>query len=232
VDVQRIRPAQDANEVAAEQVKAFLCRSSEKGATPLFVFDAGYDPVKVQQGLEGSPCQILVRLRAGRRFYAEPSLAGAPASTGRPRRHGPKMKCADPSTWPEPSMEYTCEDAGYGAVRVRAWAKLHPKVRAHEGRGSRGPLPIVRGTLVLTRGGAAASRREAARAARPVAVVAWSQRGGTELGFAVARLRQAFRLGAYFPLPQTGFGMDNAKGAPPRAGGPVDVAGGGRFHPA
>jgi hypothetical protein len=149
VDVQRIRPAQDANEVAAEQVKAFLCRSSEKGATPLFVFDAGYDPVKVQQGLEGSPCQILVRLRAGRRFYAEPSLAGAPASTGRPRRHGPKMKCADPSTWPEPSMEYTCEDAGYGAVRVRAWAKLHPKVRAHEGRGSRGPLPIVRGTLVL-----------------------------------------------------------------------------------
>jgi hypothetical protein len=149
VDVQRIRPARDANEVAAEQVKAFLCRSPEKGAAPLFVFDAGYDPVKLQQGLEGSPCQILVRLRAGRRFYAEPSLAGAPAPTGRPRRHGPKMKCADPSTWPEPSTEYTCEDAGYGAVRVRAWANLHPKVRAHEERGSRGPLPIVRGTLVL-----------------------------------------------------------------------------------
>jgi len=59
------------------------------------------------------------------------------------------MKCADPSTWPEPSAEYTCEDAGYGAVRVRAWANLHPKVRAHEGRGSRKPLPIVVGTLVL-----------------------------------------------------------------------------------
>ena len=59
------------------------------------------------------------------------------------------MKCADPSTWPEPSTEYTCEDAGYGMVRVRAWAKLHPKVRAHEGQGSRGPLPIVVGTLVL-----------------------------------------------------------------------------------
>ncbi len=150
VDVQRVRPAQDANEVAAEQVKAFLRRSPEEGAAPLFVFDAGYDPVKVQQGLEGSPpCQILVRLRAGRRFYADPSLAGPPAHTGRPRRHGPKMKCADPSTWPEPSTEYACEDAGYGAVRVRAWAGLHPKVRAHEGRGSRNPLPIVCGTLVL-----------------------------------------------------------------------------------
>ncbi len=150
VDVERVRPARDANEVAAEQVKAFLRRSPEEGAAPLFVFDAGYDPVKVQQGLEGSPpCQILVRLRAGRRFYADPSLAGPPAHTGRPRRHGPKMKCADPSTWPEPSTEYTCKDAGYGAVRVRAWANLHPKVRAHEGQGSRGPLPIVRGTLVL-----------------------------------------------------------------------------------
>jgi len=152
VDVLRVRPAQDTNEIAAEQVKAFLCRSpeEEEKAAPLFVFDAGYDPVKLHQGLEGWPCQILlVRLRAGRRFYADPSLAGPPSHTGRPRRHGPKMKCADPSTWPEPSAEHACEDAGYGTVRVRAWAGLHPKVRAHEGRGSRGPLPIVRGTLVL-----------------------------------------------------------------------------------
>ena len=150
VDVLRVHPMEDANEVAAEQVKGLLGRlGREEVAIPLFVFDAGYDPVKLQQGLEGSPCQILVRLRAGRRFYADPSLAGPPAHTGRPRRHGPKMKCADPSTWPEPSAEYTCEDAGYGAVRVRAWANLHPKVCAHEGRGSRGPLPIVVGTLVL-----------------------------------------------------------------------------------
>ncbi len=149
LDVERVRRAQDANEVAAEQVKAFVRRSPEEGVAPLFVFDAGYDPVKVQRGLEGNPCQILVRLRAGRCFHADPSLAGPPARTGRPRRHGPKMKCADPSTWLQPSTEHTCEDAGYGAVRLRAWANLHPKVRTHEGRGSRGPLPIVVGTLVL-----------------------------------------------------------------------------------
>lgn len=59
------------------------------------------------------------------------------------------MKCSDSSTWPEPSTEYTCQDAGYGTVHVRAWAKMHPKVRAHEGRGSRGPLPVVVGTIVL-----------------------------------------------------------------------------------
>jgi len=59
------------------------------------------------------------------------------------------MKCKDPSTWPKPSAQYACEDAAYGAVRVRAFSKMHPKVCAHEARGSRGPLPIVVGTLVL-----------------------------------------------------------------------------------
>jgi hypothetical protein len=150
VDVRRVRPAQDANEVAAEQIEALLGRLEEgEAVVPLFVFDAGYDPVKVQRALEGSPCQILVRLRAGRRFYGDPSLCDPPEHIGRPRRHGPKMKCNDRSTWPEPSTEHHCEDAGFGAVRVRAWAELHPKVQNHEGRGTRGPLPIVVGTLIL-----------------------------------------------------------------------------------
>src|SRR5215207_339885 len=52
MDVERVLPAQDANEVAARQVRSFLLlrRSScEEGTatTPLFVFDASYDPVKV-----------------------------------------------------------------------------------------------------------------------------------------------------------------------------------------
>jgi hypothetical protein len=123
VDVARVRPDQEANAVATEQVKALLSRLGEEeigeAATPLFVFDAGYDPVKLQRGLEGSACQMLVRLRAGRRFYGDPGLCDPPANVGRPRRHGPKMKCSDPSSWPEPSAEHACEDAGYGSVRVR-----------------------------------------------------------------------------------------------------------------
>ena len=149
VDVERVRPAQDTNVVAASQVGALLDRLEEGEAVPLFVFDAGYDPVKLQRALEESPCQILVRLRAGRRFYGDPKLCDPPAHVGRPRRHGPKMKCNDPGTWPEPTAEHHCEDAGYGSVRVRAWAELHPKVQNHAGRGSRGPLPIAVGTLIL-----------------------------------------------------------------------------------
>jgi DDE superfamily endonuclease len=153
MDVERVRPAQDANVVAAEQVRSFLRRrrSYEGGSvtSSLFVFDAGYDPVKLQQGLEGSPCQILLRLRAGRRFYGDPGLCDPPENIGRPRRHGPKMKCSDPRTWPEPSAEHRCEDAAYGSVRVRAWAEMHPKVHNHAAKGTRGPLPIVVGTLIL-----------------------------------------------------------------------------------
>ncbi len=116
MDVARVHPAREANEVAAEQIKAFLGRSPEEGkTTSMFVFDAGYDPVKLRQGLEGSPpCQILVRLRAGRCFYGDPSLSEPPANIGRPRRHGPKMKCNDPITWLDPDHEYACEDSGYG----------------------------------------------------------------------------------------------------------------------
>jgi hypothetical protein len=45
----------------------------------------------------------------GRGFYGDPSLSEPPANIGRPRRHGPKMKCDDPSTWPNPDHEYACE---------------------------------------------------------------------------------------------------------------------------
>jgi hypothetical protein len=149
VCVVRVRPDQEANAVATKQVEALLGRLEEGEAIPLFVFDAGYDPVKLQRALEGSACQILLRLRAGRRFYGDPGLCDPPARVGRPRRHGPKMKCNDPGTWPEPSAEHVCEDAAHGTVRLRAWAKMHPKVRNHEGRGSRGPLPLAVGTLIL-----------------------------------------------------------------------------------
>jgi hypothetical protein len=59
MDVERVRPAQDANEVAAEQLRAFVRLAHEdeeeqEAAAPLFVFDAGYDPVKLQQGTAGA----------------------------------------------------------------------------------------------------------------------------------------------------------------------------------
>jgi DDE superfamily endonuclease len=98
VDVRRLPPEANAGEDAAEQVKRFVRRSGERGSVPLFVFDAGYDPVRIQQGLEGCRAQLLVRLRAGRCFYADPvgPPAGPVARAATGRRWIPKTQPRGP----------------------------------------------------------------------------------------------------------------------------------------
>ena len=149
LDARRVRPAENANAVAAEQVRGLLRRLPPGGPAPLFVFDAGYDPVQLTHGLQGTSAAILVRLRSGRCFYADPPPSAPSPKGGRPRVHGAKFACADPGTWPEPTAEHCAEDGQYGAIRVRAWGGLHPKQQEHAGRGSRRPRPVVRGALVL-----------------------------------------------------------------------------------
>ena len=95
MDARRVRPEEDANDVAVEQVKDLLDRSSRRGAPPLFVFDAGYDPVKLQRGLEGHRAHVLVRLHSNRAFYADPEEVEK-RPVGRPRRHGKKFALPDP----------------------------------------------------------------------------------------------------------------------------------------
>lgn len=65
---------------------------------------------------------------------------------GRPFIHGEKFELKDPSSWHEPSVEHTSEDAGYGKVRVRAWSDLHPKTRRAGERYGSASAAVVRGT--------------------------------------------------------------------------------------
>ena len=146
LDVQRVSPADDANEIAIQQIQRLCRHLPADGPVPLFVFAAGYDPVPLSLGLAETRAALLVRLRSDRCFYADPT--GQPR-TGRPRCHGAKFVCADPATWPVPSDEVCAEDRRYGDVRVRAWAGLHPKQQMHAARGTRKARPVVRGTLVL-----------------------------------------------------------------------------------
>ena len=148
MDARRVRPEEDANDVALEQVKELLGRSSRRGAPPLFVFDAGYDPVKLQRRLEGQRAHVLVRLHSNRAFYADPEVVEK-RPVGRPRRHGKKFALPDPETWPEPASEHRCATEDYGEVRVRAWSRLHPKTRRIAERYGCERAPVVRGTVVL-----------------------------------------------------------------------------------
>ncbi len=149
LDVQRVHPSIDAHAVAVEQIKTCIGRLPAADSTvPLFVFDAGDDPVKLALGLGDTQAAILVRVRSDRCFYADPDPA-VYVGTGRPRRHGAKFACQDPVTWPEPTAEHSCDDLQYGMVRVRAWSGLHSIVKTHDTVGSRQPRPIVRGTVIL-----------------------------------------------------------------------------------
>ncbi len=132
-----------------DQVKDLLRRLPEAhGEVPLFVFDAGYDPVKLQRGLADQRADVLVRLHSNRTFYAAPeAVEKRPA--GRPRRHGKKFALPDPETWTTPSAERRYESDDYGSVRVRAWSGLHPKTRRIGERYGCERAPVVRGTVVL-----------------------------------------------------------------------------------
>ena len=147
--MRRVAPTDDAPAVAAGQIRAVLGRRPADGPVPVLVFDAGYDPAKLARelgGLNGERVAVLGRLRSGRCGYADPERQ---PRTGRPRRHGRKLACDDPTTWWVPTAEHREEHAQSGAVRVRAWADVHAKTEHHPTRGKRRPRPIVHGTLVL-----------------------------------------------------------------------------------
>ncbi len=146
LDVRRVPPSENAHTLAAEQIRAMLRARTADGASPLFVFDAGYDPERLARELGDAPVAVLVRLRRDRCFYADPI---SQPRTGRPRRHGAKFVCKDATTWPAPTAEHIAEDGQDGRVRVRAWAGLHAKSQNHPARGTRTTRPLLRGTVVL-----------------------------------------------------------------------------------
>jgi hypothetical protein len=83
--VQRLCPQENANAVAAEQIAAFVPHLPKTDPLPCFLFDAGYDPVQLTQALGDTRAAILVRLRAGRCFYADRAAAHGTTTTPRPQ---------------------------------------------------------------------------------------------------------------------------------------------------
>jgi hypothetical protein len=147
MDAARLHPLDDADQHAARQIRALLGRLPAGGPVPWFVFDAGYDSAQLSLDLADLPVVVLVRLRSDRCFYADPPPR-PPGAGGRPRRHGAKFAFADPTTWPAPTTTLVTTDDQYGTVTVHSWSGLHPKQHRHPGHGSRGPRPIVRGTIL------------------------------------------------------------------------------------
>ena len=147
LDAVRIAPSEDVITATIGQVERLVALLGHDGPLPLFVFDAGYDPIALGAGLADTRAQVVVRIRSDRVFHPDPDPK-LPGSVGRPRRHGARFACADPAGRPAPDAELRNHDPRYGHVRVQAWHGLHPRLQGR-GRwaGDDGP-PIVRGSVI------------------------------------------------------------------------------------
>jgi hypothetical protein len=114
---------------------------------PMFVFDAGYDPIAISHGLADTRTQVLVRLSSKRVFHPDPTPR-AETTRGRPPRHGRRFVLSDPLTWSTPDAELTTTDSRYGTVVVQAWHRLHPKLHGRSRWRGHDELPIVRGSVI------------------------------------------------------------------------------------
>jgi hypothetical protein len=148
MDVRRLPPTQDTVAATTRQVRALLSRLGDAPQVPLFVFDAGYDPIALSYELAGDRVRVLVRIKGDRVFYGPAPAARADGKPERPPRHGQRFDCKDPATWPEPDRVLLAEDGRYGRVQVRAWTRLHPKLgcRGHWAGCDR--PPIVEGSVI------------------------------------------------------------------------------------
>jgi hypothetical protein len=147
LDALRIPPRADTTAATLAQVGRLVEQLPREGPPPLFVFDAGYDPIALGAGLAERRAGVLVRIRSDRVFHADPAPTSA-GVVGRPRRHGAPFRCADPGTWPQPDAQLSASDPRYGAVVVQAWHRLHPKLAARGRWASDDGPPIVRGSVI------------------------------------------------------------------------------------
>lgn len=147
LDAQRIPPTADTINATIDQVTRLVGLLGDGGPVPLFVFDAGYDPIALTYGLSEVHAQVLVRIRSDRVFHPDPDER-APGTIGRPRRHGARFALSEEATWPTPDAELLTDDARYGTVRITAWHGLHPKLHGRGRWADHDQPPIVRGTVI------------------------------------------------------------------------------------
>jgi hypothetical protein len=149
-DVMRIPPSEDATDATVTQLRRLVGLLPGDGEVPMFVLDAGYDPIAIGHDLGGERCEILCRIRDDRVFYADapPKPNRPPVSGGRPPRHGRRWKCSDPKSWPEPDTRLVRDDTRYGTVTVTAWHGMHPRLLCRGHWSEFDQPPIVAGSVI------------------------------------------------------------------------------------
>ena len=227
MDARRIAPTEDTVAVTTTQVSDLVGRLGEGEYEPVFVFDAGYDPIALTHELADVPAAIVVRIRENRVFHTDPTPP-APGTRGRPRRHGNRVKLHRP---------------GHVAAAGSRVGRHRPPVRHRQGHRLARAAPGTRPARTLGRVRGAADRerhRHPRRRAAPAQAdladqedpVAVGRRHRCRPGHRLAGLPAPVRHRTHLQVRQEHPGLDHALAVHPRAGRPVDLARGRRIHPA
>src|SRR5258708_34625412 len=222
--MRRVRPGENLNLVAAEQIHSWLGHAPPTPAgapPPICSFDAGYDSVQLSLALADEPVCLLVRLRSGRCFYADPrSDAPAPHGAAAPARGEVRLQRPRHLARAErPVVDRGCR------VRPRPAAGLeraasHPAAACRERPPRPAPCPPAGAPHAPAPGGRApAPADQDARA--PLVLVGGA--GAARLGGCLAGLRRAFLDRAHLPLLQANPQVDDAQTAASGGGRPLDL---------
>jgi hypothetical protein len=153
LDAVRAGPGDDLTELTAAQLRRVVTRLAaaghcRAGGPPVIVTaDAGYNATRLAHLLRDLPVVLAVRVRADRSWRRAPDPKPA-SMPGRPRRHGPRLQCADPSTW-DGARQARAASARHGPLQVLSWPRVHQQLtRGRGGWEEPGPLPDIAGTLI------------------------------------------------------------------------------------
>ncbi len=146
----RIPPGSEATSATIEQIRRLIGLLPEDGEVPLFVLDAGYDPIATGHNLAGDRAEVLCRIRDDRVFYADPPPRPnrPPEGGGRPPRRGKRWKCSEPATWTTPADSLVATDPRYRTVTVTAWHVVHPRLLCRGHWSAYQAPPIVKGNAI------------------------------------------------------------------------------------
>lgn len=126
LDVTRRGPdAGTATQLAIRQLRHVLLHRDPAAPRPVVAMDSHYDVAALVRAVP--EVDILARLACNRRYrQAPPPYDGH----GRPRKHGPAVRLADPTTHPTPDAHQVFPDPNYGTVTIDAWTDLHAEQSA------------------------------------------------------------------------------------------------------
>jgi hypothetical protein len=149
-DVTRIPPTADTTNATVDQIRDLVGLLDDDGDVPMFVLDAGYDPIAISHELAATRAHVLCRIRDDRVFHSQPPPHPnrPPGTGGRPPRHGTRFKCSQPATWTEPADRLATTDPRYGTITVTAWNDLHPRLSRRGHWTDHDIPPIVSGTVI------------------------------------------------------------------------------------